>query len=56
MQGKQAFPLSRLRLLSEFLEYPLDDIMQHATHPARVTPESTKSALIMYGLSGYVPR
>jgi hypothetical protein len=56
MQGKQAFPLSRLRLLSDFLEYPLEDIMQYATYPARVTPESTKSALVMYGLSGYIPR
>ncbi|MCX6651367.1 MAG: hypothetical protein NT131_06905 [Methanomassiliicoccales archaeon] len=56
MQGKQAFPLLRLRLLSEFLEYPLDDILQHATQPSRVTPESTRSALVMFGLSGYVPR
>lgn len=56
MQGKQAFPISRLKLLSDFLEYPLDDILQHATQPARVTPESTKSALVMFGLSGYIPR
>lgn len=56
MQGKQAFPLTRLRLLSEFLEYPMEDIMRHATAPKRVTPESTKSALAMYGLSGYIPR
>lgn len=56
MQGKQAFPVSRLKLLAEFLDYPLGDILQYATHPNRVTPESTKSALAMYGLSGYIPR
>ncbi len=56
MQGKQAFPLSRLKLLSDFLNYPIDDILQNATHPNRVTPESTKSALVMYGMRGYIPR
>jgi len=56
MQGKQAFPILRLKLLSEFLEYPMEDIMKHATQPSRVTPESTRSALTMYGLSGYIPR
>ncbi|OPX65769.1 MAG: hypothetical protein A4E30_00234 [Methanomassiliicoccales archaeon PtaB.Bin215] len=56
MQGKQAFPVSRLKLLAEFLDYPLDDILPYVTHPNRVTPESTKSALAMYGLSGYIPR
>ncbi len=56
MQGKQAFPLSRLKLLAEFLEYPLDEILQNVTHPNRVTPESTRSALATYGLSGYIPR
>lgn len=56
MQGKQAFPLSRLRLLSDFLNYPMEEILQYATQPNRVTPESTKSALVMYGLRGYIPR
>lgn len=56
MQGKQAFPLTRLRLLADFLELPMEDILQYVTQPNRVTPESTKSALAMYGLSGYIPR
>jgi hypothetical protein len=56
MQGKQAFPVSRLKMLAEFLDYPLDDILPHVTQPSRVTPESTRSALAMYGLSGYIPR
>jgi len=56
MQGKQAFPLARLKLLADFLEYPIEEIMTYATQPNRVTPESTKSALAMYGLSGYIPR
>ena len=56
MQGKQAFPVSRLKLLAEYLEYPMEDILQYVTQPNRVTPESTRSALAMYGLSGYTPR
>jgi len=56
MQGKQAFPLPRLKLLSEYLELPLDDILRHATQSTRITPENTKSALVMYGMSGYIPR
>lgn len=56
MQGKQAFPMDRLKLLAEFLGYSMEDILSYATNPARVTPESTKSALVMYGLSGYIPR
>jgi len=56
MQGKQAFPLSRLKLLSDYLDYPMEDILRYVTQPNRVTPESTKSALTMYGLSGYIPR
>ncbi len=56
MQGKQAFPLKRLTLLSSFLEYPIEDIMKYATMPNRITPENTKSALTMYGMSGYIPR
>lgn len=56
MLGRQAFPFSRLKLLANYLDYPLDDILKHATQPNRVTPESTKSALAMYGLSGYIPR
>jgi hypothetical protein len=56
MQGKQAFPMDRLKLLAEFLGYSMDDVLSYATHPTRVTPESTKSALVMCGLSGYIPR
>jgi hypothetical protein len=56
MQGKQAFPRNRLKLLADFLGYSMDDILIYATNPARVTPESTKSALVRFGLSGYIPR
>ena len=30
--------------------------MKYATMPNRITPENTKSALTMYGMSGYIPR
>ncbi len=56
MQGKQAFPVSRLKLLADYLEYPYHEILQYVTPPNRVTLESTKSALAMYGLGGYIPR
>jgi hypothetical protein len=56
MQGKQAFPMPRLRMLANFLGLPLEDILKYATQPSRVTPESTRSALAMYGMSGYIPR
>lgn len=56
MQGKQAFPMPRLRMLADFLDYPLEEILKYTTQSFRVTPESTRSALTMYGLSGYIPR
>jgi hypothetical protein len=54
--GKQAFPFERLKKLSEFLDYPIDDIMKHLSEERRITPESTSRALQECGLHYYLPR
>ena len=54
--GYQAFPIDRLRALAEFLQTPLDEILEHKTRPKAVTPESTRDALRQHGMWGYYPR
>ena len=54
--GYQAFPLDRLKRLADYLNTPLSDILQYQTKPTSVTPESTRDALLKYGLWGYYPR
>lgn len=54
--GKQAFPFERLKRLSEFLDHPIDDILQHLAEERQVTPESTRRALQACGLHYYLPR
>jgi len=56
MQGKQAFPWPRLKKLVDFLEYDMEEVLKHTTPHERVTIEGTKSALMMCGMSGYIPR
>jgi hypothetical protein len=54
--GKQAFPYERLRRLAEFLECPLEEILNHKASERQVTVESTRKALRDYGLFYYLPR
>jgi hypothetical protein len=54
--GYQPFPTDRLRKLANFLGTPIDDILQHQARHGAVTPESTRDALIQYGLMCYIPR
>jgi hypothetical protein len=54
--GNQPFPTDRLRKLAEYLNRPIDDVLQHQTRPAAVTLESTRNALYKYGLGCYIPR
>ncbi|MDD1771520.1 MAG: hypothetical protein LUQ09_01220 [Methanomassiliicoccales archaeon] len=56
MQGKQAFPWPRLKKLVDYLGYDMEDVLKHTTQHERVTLEGTKSALMMNGMSGYIPR
>lgn len=54
--GKQPFPLERLRAFSEYLDYPLEDIMRHRTQHGAVTIDSTRRALDACGMHYYIPR
>jgi len=54
--GYQPFPADRLKLLAQFLGTSIDEILQHQTRPNAVTSESTRDALMRYGLFGYYPR
>jgi hypothetical protein len=54
--GKQPFPLERLKAFSEFLDYPLEDIMRHRTQHGAVTLDSTRRALDAYGMRYFIPR
>jgi len=54
--GKQPFPLERLQAFSEFLGYPLDEIMRHRTQPGAVTADSTRRALESCGMTCFIPR
>ena len=54
--GKQPFPIERLRAFSDYLNYPLDDIMRHRTQPRAVTIDSTRRALERCGMVYFIPR
>ncbi len=54
--GKQPFPLDRLKRFAQYLDYPLEDIMRHQANHGSVTPESTRRALVQYGIQYYFPR
>jgi hypothetical protein len=54
--GHQAFPKDRLKMLANFLNTPLEDIMAHQARRGAVTIEGTKDALIKAGLGCYIPR
>ena len=56
LMGKQAFPLERLKKLANYLEYPLEEIMEHQASERRVTLASTRKALQECGLYLYIPR
>ncbi|QLH75108.1 MAG: hypothetical protein HPY73_06425 [Methanomassiliicoccales archaeon] len=54
--GNQAFPAERLKRLAEYIGYPYEEILEHQTHPKRITPENTRDALMRYNLWCYVPK
>ena len=54
--GRQAFPTDRLKRLSDYVNYPFDDILKHQTRPRAITPEGTREALREYNLMCYVPK
>ena len=54
--GKQPFPIERLKALSDFMDYPLEDIMRHRTQHGAVTLDSTRRALDACGMLYFIPR
>jgi hypothetical protein len=54
--GKQPFPIERLRTFSDYLNYPLDDILRHRTQPGAVTIDNTRKALENCGMIYFIPQ
>ncbi len=51
--GEQPFPYERLLKMTDFVGYPMDEVLKHRTEPARVTVDNTNEALRKNGLWCY---
>ena len=51
--GEQPFPYERLLKMSDFVGYPIEDVLKYRTEPCRVTVENTNEALRKNGLWCY---
>jgi len=51
--GEQPFPFEKLVKLSDYVGYPLEDILRYRTESERVTADNTNEALRKYGLWCY---
>jgi transposase-like protein len=51
--GAQPFPFEKLVKLSDYVGYPIEDVLQYRTEPDRVTVDSTNEALRQHGLWCY---
>ena len=51
--GEQPFPYEKLLKLSDFLGFPIEDVLRYRTEPERVTAGNTNEALRRYGLWCY---
>ncbi len=51
--GAQPFPFEKLVKLSDYVGYPIEDVLQYRTEHERVTVDSTNEALRMHGLWCY---
>lgn len=54
--GKQPFPKDRLKMLAEFLDYPIEEIMNHQISPSLITMENTRKALETNDMLSFMPR
>lgn len=55
--GEQPFPYEKLVKLSDYVGFPLEEILRYRTEPERVTADNTNEALRKYGLWCYhIPR
>ncbi len=51
--GEQPFPYERLLRLSDYIGYPIEDVLKYRTEPQRVTHQNTNDALLKHGLWCY---
>lgn len=51
--GEQPFPYERLMKLSDFVGYPIEEVLRHRTEPERITVYNTNDALRRNGLWCY---
>jgi hypothetical protein len=55
--GEQPFPYEKLVKLSDYVGFPLEEVLRYRTEPERVTADNTNDALRKYGLWCYhIPR
>ena len=51
--GEQPFPYEKLVKLSDYIGFPIEEVLRYRTEPERVTVGSTNEALRKYGLWCY---
>ncbi len=51
--GEQPFPYEKLVKLSDYIGFPIEDVLMYRTEPERVTVDGTNDALRKYGLWCY---
>ncbi|MGQ9587567.1 MAG: hypothetical protein ACUVT7_04200 [Thermoplasmata archaeon] len=51
--GEQPFPYEKLVKLSDYVGYPIEEILRYRTEPERITVDNTNEALRKYGLWCY---
>jgi hypothetical protein len=51
--GEQPFPYERLLKMSDFVGYPIEEVLKYRTEPMRITVENTNEALRRNGLWCY---
>jgi hypothetical protein len=51
--GEQPFPYEKLVKLSDYVGFPIEDVLRYRTEPERVTVGGTNEALRKYGLWCY---
>ena len=51
--GEQPFPFEKLIKLSDFVGYPIEDVLRYRTEPERITTDNTNEALRRSGLWCY---
>ena len=51
--GEQPFPYEKLVKLTDYVGFPIEEVLRYRTEPERVTVNSTNDALRKYGLWCY---